>query len=229
MHHSRSAFLTGASALLLAGPPGIASAVTLDEPATCPALTATEVRKRLVYGNDRFVSQTMAHPNQTVERRRDTAVAGQCPFALVLTCADSRVPPDVVFDRGLGDLFVCRTAGNVADAIVIGSLQYAVKHYHPPLLVVLGHEKCGAVEATLQYLNGATPPPPPEINAVVAAIAKAVTGGMDVETAVKTNANYVAETLKRQPDLKALEVVSAYYSMTSGHVSYLRTWPRTSA
>ncbi len=218
MHHSRSAFLTGACALLAAGPAAAASPVTLDEPASCPALTAQGVMQRLVYGNDRYVSQTMAHPNQTVERRKDTAAAGQCPFAMVLTCADSRVPPDVLFDRGLGDLFVCRTAGNVADAIVTGSFQYAVEHYHPPLLVVLGHEKCGAVEATLQWLGG-KPTPPPFIFSVVDAIRPAVRAGMDVEPAVKANASYVARKLKA--GLSKPQIVAAYYSASTGQVTYL--------
>jgi carbonic anhydrase len=218
MHHSRSTFLTAASALLLAAPAGAASPARLDEHATCPAQTWPEAKQRLVYGNRRFVSQTAAHPNQTVERRVDT-VPGQCPFALVLTCADSRVPPDVVFDRGLGDLFVCRTAGNVADAIVIGSLQYAVLHYHPPLLVVLGHENCGAVGATLDWLNGA-PTPPPSIYSVVAAVSRGVHRDMNLEAAVKANAAHVARTLKDQPQISALHVVSAYYSMTTGHVTF---------
>jgi carbonic anhydrase len=218
MHHSRSAFLTGASALFLAAPAGAAATARLDEHATCPAQTWPEAKQRLVYGNQRFVSQTAAHPNQTVERRQDT-VPGQCPFVLVLTCADSRVPPDVVFDRGLGDLFVCRTAGNVADAIVIGSLQYAVGHYHPPLLVVLGHENCGAVGATLDWLRGA-PTPPPSIYSVVAAVSRGVRSDMDLETAVKANAAHVAWMLKGQPQISALHVISAYYSMTTGHVTF---------
>ncbi|MBV8748921.1 MAG: hypothetical protein JO103_04330 [Candidatus Eremiobacteraeota bacterium] len=162
MHHSRFAFLAGASALAANAAAAGAAPIKLDEPASCPVIHPLDAKQRLVYGNNRFVSQTMAHPEQTVERRQTTAAAGQCPWALVLTCADSRVPADVVFDRGVGDLFVCRTAGNVSDKIVVGSLQYARVHYRTGLLVVLGHEKCGAVEATLQWMQGG-PTPPPDI------------------------------------------------------------------
>ncbi|MBV8645403.1 MAG: hypothetical protein JO225_15970 [Candidatus Eremiobacteraeota bacterium] len=139
----------------------------------------------------------------------------------MLTCSDSRVPADVVFDRGVGDLFVARTAGNVIDPIVIGSLQYARAHYHTNLLVVLGHEKCGAVEATLAWMQGATPPPPPFILSVTEAIKPAINTGMTVEEAVKANATYVAQRLRIPPDLRKMRVVPAYYTMSTGRVTYL--------
>ena len=202
--------------------------MTLDEPASCPELSLDEAQRRLVYGNQRYVSQTATHASQTAERRETTAKAGQCPFAMVLTCADSRVAPELVFDRGLGDLFVCRTAGNVEDPIVIGSFQYAFAHYHPPLLLVLGHEKCGAVEATLEWLRGA-PTPSPSIYSVVAGVRRSVTRDMPVEEAVQRNADRVAARLKAQPWAvpshkpahKPPHILAAYYTMSTGRVTFL--------
>lgn len=220
MHRSRSTFLSAASAALLAAPAAARAAITLDEPATCPAVSVYDAHRRLVYGNQRFVSQSAVHASQTAERRQTTSAAGQCPFAMVLTCADSRVAPEVIFDRGLGDLFVCRTAGNVEDPIVVGSLQYAAAHYRPPLLVVLGHEKCGAVEATLAWLGG-KPTPGPSIYSVVARIRPAVERETVVEAAVKSNARHVAARLRTQPWKTEPRIVAAYYSMSSGVVSYL--------
>lgn len=98
----------------------------------------------LVEGNRRYQAQRLTHPHQNAARRAALA-AGQHPFAAVLSCADSRVPPEIVFDQGLGDLFVVRVAGNITDDVVLGSLEYAVEHLHVPLVVVLGHYKCGAV------------------------------------------------------------------------------------
>ncbi len=102
----------------------------------------------LLRGNERFASGAPAHPRRDAARRRETA-PGQQPFAAVLSCSDSRVPPEILFDQGIGDLFVVRTAGGVLDAAAIGSLEYAVDHLRVPLVVVLGHTRCGAVEAAI--------------------------------------------------------------------------------
>src|SRR5215218_7417660 len=114
--------------------------------------------KAIMEGNARFVAAKAAYPHQTVEQRTSVA-GGQHPIAVVLSCSDSRVPPELVFDQGLGDLFVVRVAGNVADDAVIASIEYAVEHLGPTLVVVLGHEKCGAVAATLDAVKtgGAVP------------------------------------------------------------------------
>ena len=104
---------------------------------------------RLLAGNHRYVSGTVAHPNQTAGRRR--AVAGsQHPFATILGCADSRVPPEVVFDQGLGDLFVVRVAGNIADPAAVASIEYSAEHLGVGLIVVVGHSRCGAVDAAVK-------------------------------------------------------------------------------
>lgn len=102
----------------------------------------------LLRGNERFAEGRPAHPRGDAGRRAETA-PGQRPFAAVVSCSDSRVPPEILFDQGIGDLFVVRTAGGVLDDAAIGSLEYAVDHLRVPLIVVLGHTRCGAVEATI--------------------------------------------------------------------------------
>ena len=113
------------------------------------AFAAVNPLERLLAGNKRFVAGAPARKEIGEKRRRELA-RGQHPFAIVLSCSDSSVPPEMIFDQGLGDLFVIRDAGNVADPVVIGSIEYAVEHLHVPLLVVLGHSGCGAVKATLE-------------------------------------------------------------------------------
>ena len=114
-----------------------------------PPSIAGEVLEFILAGNQRFQTGKFENPASNVERRKET-VEAQHPFAAVLCCSDSRVPPELVFDKRLGDLFVVRNAGNVLDDVAIGSLEYAVDHLGVPLIVVLGHEKCGAVTAAVQ-------------------------------------------------------------------------------
>jgi methyl-accepting chemotaxis protein len=122
-------------------------------PATAPAApagpTAAEALERLKAGNARFVADKPTHPDEGAARRHETA-AGQKPFATILSCSDSRVPPELLFDQGLGDVFPIRVAGNVADTDEIGTIEYGTGHLHTPLLVVLGHTKCGAVTAVVR-------------------------------------------------------------------------------
>lgn len=108
--------------------------------------------RRLVEGNERFIEARQQHPHQGLPWR-ETLVDGQEPFACVLGCADSRVPPELIFDQGLGDLFTVRTAGEVLDESIIGSIEYAVEHLSVPLVVVLGHESCGAVTAAVDLVR----------------------------------------------------------------------------
>lgn len=113
--------------------------------------------KALREGNERFVAGTPAHPNQSVEHRASLAEA-QKPTAVVFGCADSRLAAEIIFDQGLGDMFVVRTAGHVIDSAVLGSIEYAVTVLSVPLIVVLGHDSCGAVKATLSAIDdGAVP------------------------------------------------------------------------
>lgn len=112
-------------------------------------LTPAQAWHELAAGNDRFVAGTPEHPNQDVGRRTATAAAPQEPFAAIFGCMDSRVAAELVFDRGLGDLAVVRTAGHVVDAAVLGSLEFAVSALDIPLIVVLGHDRCGAINAAM--------------------------------------------------------------------------------
>jgi carbonic anhydrase len=109
---------------------------------------ADEAIKRLMEGNSRFVNSSMHHPRCDPTRRQSVSKV-QEPSAAILCCSDSRVPPELIFDQGLGDLFVVRCAGNVAEDIVLGSLEYAVTHLHVPLIIVLGHTSCGAISAAM--------------------------------------------------------------------------------
>jgi carbonic anhydrase len=113
-----------------------------------PRLTPDEALRRLLDGNERFVSRRERHPNRDAELRLRLAVA-QRPFAVIVGCSDSRVPPEVLFDEGLGDLFVIRNAGNIVDATALASVEYAVAHLGTPLVMVLGHERCGVVTAAV--------------------------------------------------------------------------------
>lgn len=120
------------------------SAVEDRHPATPEAALSA-----LLEGNQRFLSGQLRHPHQTQQRIHETENA-QHPFAVVVTCSDSRVPPEIIFDEGLGDLFVIRTAGNLIGDLELGSIEYAVEHLGAPLVVVLGHTECGAVKAFLE-------------------------------------------------------------------------------
>ena len=132
----------GAASLILGGAPRSRAA----EPDT--PRNAEEALEKLMVGNERFVKVAEIRPHQD-EEWTATLNLGQHPFATILGCADSRIPPELIFDQGFGDLFVIRVAGNVVDTHVLGSIEYAVAHLHTPLIMVLGHENCGAVTAAL--------------------------------------------------------------------------------
>lgn len=122
-----------------------------------PSKVALNAIDRLRSGNQRFVQDQAEHGHQDTVRRTEVA-KGQKPFAIVLTCADSRVSPEIVFDQGLGDLFVLRVAGNIAEPGTMASIEYAVEHLDAHLLVVLGHERCGAVKAAVDTFNSKVTP-----------------------------------------------------------------------
>ena len=237
MHHSRSEFLTGASALLAAAAgkkpaatptPALPTLEASADPPNCPVVGPVDAMARLVAGNDRFANGRLKHINQSPGRRVQVAPR-QCPFAAVIDCADSRVPPEIVFDQGLGDLFVCRVAGNVADTAVTGSIEYAAAHFHPSLIVVLGHERCGAVGAALDALRDGVLPAA-SIGALVRQIVpnvRSVPAGADQwAQAVLANAEAVAAGLRLSPVLEPrikagrLRVVSATYGLESGRVAF---------
>jgi carbonic anhydrase len=122
-----------------------------------PNTSPANAWKALREGNERFVAGTPAHPSQSIADRARLA-SGQKPTAVLFGCADSRVAAEIIFDQGLGDMFVVRTAGHVADLAVLGSIEYAVTVLNVPLIVVLGHDSCGAVKATLTALDEGTMP-----------------------------------------------------------------------
>ncbi len=187
--------------------------------------TGDEALAKLMAGNTRFVAGQFSHPNQTAARREEVSSDGQHPFAIILTCSDSRVPPEVIFDQGIGDLFVIRVAGNIADDVVTGSIEYAAEHLHTPLLVVLGHSKCGAVTATAAggELEGHLPSLAKIIQPAVER-AKGEPGEL-VPNAIRLNALLTADGLKSQPVLAhlieagRLKVVAAHYDLDGGQVS----------
>ena len=152
-------------------------------------------------GNQRFVQHRPIYPDQTVARLQEVAQS-QHPFATVLTCADSRMPVELLFDQGIGDIFDVRVAGNIATPEVIGSIEYAVELLNTPLLMVLGHERCGAVTAAVD--NG---PLPGDISTFVNAILPAVErvkdrSGDTVDKAVSANVVYQIEQLQQSPLIK---------------------------
>lgn len=192
-----------------------------------PVNNADDALARLREGNERFVGAKPSYPHQSVARRNETA-GGQKPFAIVLGCADSRVAPELVFDQGLGDLFVVRVAGNILDDDILGSLEFAVKEFNAPLIMVLGHEKCGAVSATLESIEHHAKPAEGKIPKLVAAIAPAIhhvqgKPGDELDNGVRENISLVVEQLKRANPLitKALKegrlkIVGARYDLHSG-------------
>jgi carbonic anhydrase len=190
-------------------------------------VSADDALSRLMAGNERYVRFKQQHPDESSGRRKELET-GQHPFAVVLGCADSRVSPELLFDQGLGDLFVIRVAGNIVDDAVLGSIEYAVEHLGTKLIVVLGHEKCGAVSAAVEGGEALG-----HLKALVAAIKPSVEAtagapGDKIHNCVIANARRVAQQIREsQPMLKeyverkSLKVVAADYALDSGKVTWL--------
>ena len=199
------------------------------EPTPEPAVTGPdEALQRLLDGNQRYVANKAVDPNQS-ETRRIEVSTGQHPFATILGCVDSRVPPEIVFDRGLGDLFVIRTAGQVVDQAVMGSIEFGSFELGIPLVFVLGHESCGAVKATLETLE-ANGHAEGSIGYLVEAITPAIEAahgqeGDELDNAVKANVSLVVEQLKQSPILSAaiaagtLKIVGGRYDLDKGAIT----------
>lgn len=209
---------------------GLSTAQT-KEPNEHPAetsVTPDDALSRLTKGNKRFATGRLVHPRQNSERRAKLAQS-QAPFAIVLACADSRVAPELTFDQGLGDLFVVRVAGNLVNDEGLGSIEYAVEHLGARLIVVLGHERCGAVQAARDTIASGQAAPA-HIDSLVTAIKPAVdtTAGADLEATVKANVENVVKKLETsEPVLKPLiekkqvVVKAAYYDLDTGAVTFL--------
>ena len=192
--------------------------------------TAEEALEKLMEGNARFIKGENIHPNLSLERRAELA-EGQQPFAVIVSCADSRVAPELLFDAGPGDLFVIRVAGNIASEYEVGSVEYAAGPLNTPLVVVLGHESCGAVDAAVSsVVNDADFPGNIEdiVDAIEPAVEKATetaSGPALLDEAIKVNARMVAEQLRHTgPILEdavekgTLKIVAARYDLDEGRV-----------
>ncbi len=191
------------------------------------SVSPDESLKRLQDGNERFVAGTPTQTTKDASRRTEVA-QGQKPFAIVVSCSDSRVGPEVVFDQGLGDIFVVRTAGHVVDDIGLGSIEYAVEHLGSSLILVLGHERCGAVAATVAGGEA-----PGHIPAIVKAIKPAVAktkgqAGDAVDNAVRAQVVEVVGQLQKADPVLAervkagkLKVAGARYDLDSGRVEII--------
>ncbi|MEI8007047.1 MAG: carbonic anhydrase [Bacteroidota bacterium] len=184
----------------------------------------TEAKRLLAEGNARFVSGKTLHPRQNEVRRKELANS-QHPFAIILGCSDSRTSPELLFDQGLGDLFVAREAGNIIDDHTTGSIEYAAEHLHVSLIVVLGHQRCGAIAAArdTSAVEG-------HIRSIVASLQPAVkaTIGQDAEATCIANVwNEVVALQTSEPVMKRLiqsgevVVVGAYYNLDTGIVTFL--------
>jgi carbonic anhydrase len=203
---------------------GAADPAHSDQPSVAPA----EAISKLKEGNSRYTSGNLQHPGQTTERRTELANT-QHPFAGIVSCSDSRVPPEIVFDQGLGDLFVVRVAGNVINDEGLGSVEYTVDHLGTRLILVLGHQRCGAVQAAKETI-AAKGKAPGHIESLVTAIKPAVeaTAKDDLDATIKANVKNVVQALRSStPILKAkvdsgeVKVIGGYYSLDTGAVTFL--------
>ncbi len=184
-----------------------------------PAVAPAEAIAKLKEGNSRYTSGNLQHPGQTTQH----------PFATIVSCSDSRVPPEIVFDRGLGDLFIVRVAGNVINDEGLGSIEYSVDHLGTRLILVLGHQSCGAVKAARETI-AAKGKAPGHIESLVTAIKPAVdsTAKGDLDATIKANVKYVVDALRSStPILKAkvdsgdVQVIGGYYSLDTGAVTFI--------
>ena len=208
-----------------------------------PAMTADAALQGLMAGNKRYVADQPTNSLRSNAASRKAVANSQKPYAVILTCSDSRMPPELIFDQGLGEIFVIRTAGNVTDPVVVGSIEYAAEHLGTPLIMVLGHERCGAVGATVAS-HGKTSGSKnlDAITKVVAASTPAATKDCKIcedddncattktdefiECVVDANAKRIAANLTRQSLVlshleheKKIKIVAAKYDLDTGLVT----------
>lgn len=191
-------------------------------------LSAEDAIKKLVEGNERFVELHLKHPDSNKKRRHEM-LKGQHPFVVILSCSDSRVPPELIFDQGLGDIFEIRNAGNVLDEHVIGSIEYAVMHCGVKLIVIMGHQDCGAIAATLsgksetKYIKSLE-------DSIQPAVEDCKKKGLTVnsDNVVKAHVMQdIEELMTQDTDLvkymkeKNVQIVPAYYHLDTGKVDFL--------
>jgi carbonic anhydrase len=185
---------------------------------------AQEALAKLKEGNERYVSGI--RQNYSIIERRKELVEGQHPFATILSCSDSRVVPEYIFDAKPGELFIVRTAGNIAGPIDLGSLEYGCEHLHTPVLIVMGHEKCGAVSATCQCKGDSKEG---NIRAIVEEIAPAAKKeNFDASRTILCNIECSIENIRKRSKIIShlekegkLKIIGAMYSLESGKVEFL--------
>lgn len=195
--------------------------------------TPDEVLRLLMAGNERFVEKKLRHPHES-EAWQNTLTKDQHPIATILGCSDSRVATEIVFDQGLGDLFVIRVAGNVVDHDVSGSVEYSVLHLHTPLVMVMGHEGCGAVTAAVQErLNGGKDVKEiqsliDQIEPALASVDRKLSVEDQVRAGVEANVLQSTTILSSLPELaksiqaKTLKIIPAVYELQTGRVRLLK-------
>ena len=195
-----------------------------------PMINADQSIQILMEGNGRFATAKPQYPNLIPKRRKEVS-KGQKPFAIIFGCVDSRVPPELVFDRGLGDLFVIRTAGQALDGAVLGSIEFGVEELNIPLVMVLGHQKCGAVAATIEVVEKKAVAHG-QINTLVEIIKPAVDKvkgqpGDLLENSVRANIQLTVDKLKASPllskylDKGKIKIVGARYDLDTGVVDII--------
>lgn len=209
-----------------------------------PDISAHDALQKLVDGNQRYLAEKPTASQRSTQEARAALSKTQKPYAVILTCSDSRVPPELLFDTGLGEIFVIRVAGNIPDPVVLGSIEYAAEHLGTPLVMVLGHERCGAVTATVDAKGKAAG----NIGAIVKTISPAVKAAAKdcpacagdnqcvknkknefVECVIDANTKQVATQLtKNSPVLKhlvsqkKLMIVAAKYDLDDGRVTFFK-------
>ena len=205
-------------------------------------IPATEALRRLVEGNRRFVAEARGEDTLRSQAHRADLAAAQEPFAIILGCSDSRVPAEIVFDQGLGDLFVIRVAGNIVAPSQIGSVEFAAERFHTRLVVVLGHSNCGAILATLEELDRPTDKQSRHLHAIVDRVRPSVepllAAGLKhdheslVHHAVRANVRASANQLRHGSEIMeqmiardGLLVVGAEYSLETGEVEFFDGMP----
>jgi len=205
-------------------------------------ISAQEALERLREGNRRFVSDVGSRHTLTSQARRSELAAGQEPFAIILGCSDSRVPAEIVFDQGLGDLFVIRVAGNIVAPSQIGSVEFAAARFSTRLVVVLGHSQCGAVLATLEELQQPTENQSRNLRSIVDRVRPSVEALLATELrhdpdalvrhAVRANVRASANQLRHGSEIleqliqrDGLRVVGAEYSLETGIVEFFDAMP----
>jgi carbonic anhydrase len=223
----------------------LVTGIALASSAT-PSISPDEALQQLMDGNKHYVENKLTNGLRSNDASRAALATSQKPYAIILSCSDSRVPPEIIFDKGLGEIFVVRVAGNIPDPVILGSIEYAAEHLGSPLIMVLGHERCGAVKATVDAKGKSTGSK--NIDAIVKAVAtsaKAAASDCEackgnakcaenksvefVECLVDANAKRVAANLTKQSAIlkhlaqeKKIKIVAAKYDLDDGRVTLFK-------